>query len=374
MPGTCNRTGILVRSVVITGVGLVGCLGSDARTTWKRLLNGEQGYNAGEPVARAVEITAVRARAIALVERACREALVDAGLEYRQAESGVVIGSSRGLQADLETGYLRNPLAAGPAAPASAVAKLVGSGGPTSALACACATGAWSIGLGYRWVGWGLCERVIVGATDAAITPLNLAGFRQAGTLASGQCRPFDRRRDGFTLAEGAAVLVLEAQSLAEARSARPYARIRGFAAANDAYHPTAPRPDGEGLARVLRQCFKEAGIGADEIDGVIAHGTGTSLNDAVEAAVIERIYGAAVPVSACKGSLGHSLGASSAIEAVLGCLALRTGWLPPSVGLAEPAFELDFVRTARASHPRTLMLHSLGFGGQNTALLLETV
>ncbi|UFP94558.1 beta-ketoacyl-[acyl-carrier-protein] synthase family protein [Gloeobacter morelensis] len=354
----------LERSVVITGLGIVSCLGGEARTTWKRLLAGERGYEPGEPVGRAGTVQAETGRVVALVQQAAREALADAG--SREAfDFGVAIGSSRGLQADWENGRT-GPLI-GLDAPVHAVAALAGTQGPLAALSCACASGAWAIGTGYRWIRWGLCDRVLVGAADAAITPLNLAGFRRAGALARDACLPFDRCHSGFVLAEGAAVLVLEAEEVAHGR---PYTRIRGFSATCDAFHPTAPHPEGEGLARAIERCRKQApGL---SVGAVHAHGTGTAAGDPVEAAVIARLYAPGTPVIACKGSLGHSLGASSAIEAALACLALQTGQLPPIAGLTDPIAPLAFVREAFRTSMTTLMLHSLGFGGQNTALLLE--
>ena len=352
----------------MTGVGLVTCLGGDASITWKRLIAGERGYDPADSLGRVLGCPVEHRRPLALIAQAAREALADADLEAGDCGCGVVVGTSRGLQADWErTGGLELP---DYGAPARTVAALTGSLGAVNAVATACTSGAWAIGTGLQWIRWGLCERVIVGAVDAALTPLNLAGFRRAGALASGPCRPFDRRRTGFVLAEGAALLVLETERAARRRGARPYARLLAFATNADAYHPTAPHPAGEGLERATRACLTMAGLPA--VDGIGAHGTGTEAGDAVEAAVIARLYGTRVPVYAPKGALGHSLGASSAIEAVLACLALRHGQIPPIVGLDEPAFDLDFVRCEPRSAPRSLLLHSLGFGGQNACLLFE--
>jgi 3-oxoacyl-[acyl-carrier-protein] synthase II len=296
-------------------------------------------------------------------------ALKDAQVETTAA-FGVIIGSSRGSQADWEESGGTQLLEL--AAPMWAVANLVEPHGPVEAITCACATGAWAIGTGYRWIQWGLCDQVIVGAVDAPITPLNLAGFRKAGTLASTHCRPFDLRRDGFVLSEGAAVLILESETVALERGIRPYAWIRGFAANSDAYHPTAPRPDGSGLERVTRQVFADSGFSA--VSAISAHGTGTPMNDALESAVIARLHGLEIPVISAKGQIGHSLGASSALETALACQVLRTGILPPIANLEQPLSELHFIRTATSAAVNTVLLHSLGFGGQNTALLLEAL
>ncbi len=353
-----------MRSVVVSGIGVATTLGLQTSPLWKRLNAGERGYSPSDPHGRVHDLQQIDGRAIALVQQAARSAMEDAEVS---GPMGVAIGSSRGLQADWErTGGL---VALQLDAPARAIAALVESTGPVSALACACATGSWSIAQGYRWIRSGLCDRVIVGAVDAAITDLNLAGFRKAGSLSPRSCRPFDCERTGFILAEGAAVLILEAE---DSVHRRPYARVRAFAATCDAYHPTAPHPEGEGLERAIHRCLAEAG--SSQVDAVIAHGSGTRLSDPIEAAVIERVYGAGTPIAALKGSLGHSLGASSAIEAVVGCLALQAGGLPPVWGLERPIRDLRFVREASAIRCKTLMLHSLGFGGQNTALLLEAI
>ncbi len=299
---------------------------------------------------------------------ATRMALKDALVEST-AECGVIIGSSRGSQADWEnsSGVQLLDLAA----PMHAVVNMVEPRGPVEAVACACATGAWAIGTGYRWIQWGLCDQVIVGAVDAPITPLNLAGFRKAGTLASKYCRPFDQQRDGFVLAEGAAVLILEAETTALERGIHPYAWIRGFAANSDAYRPTAPRPDGSGLERVTRQALAESGFSS--VSAISAHGTGTPLNDALEASVIARLHRPHIPLISTKGQMGHSLGASSALETAIACQVLRTGILPPIANLEQPIAPLHFIRSATPTDLDTVLLHSLGFGGQNTALLLET-
>ncbi|AGY56890.1 beta-ketoacyl synthase N-terminal-like domain-containing protein [Gloeobacter kilaueensis] len=354
-----------MRPVVITGIGVASCLGLDAATTWKRLLTGERGYSAAQPLGQAGDLALESSRAIALIERAACEALADAALSTGGADLAVAIGSSRGLQADWESSGGRQNL--GLDAPARAIARLIESPGPVSALSCACTSGAWAIGTGYRWIRWGLCDRVLVGATDAAITPLNLAGFRQAGALARTACRPFEREREGFVLSEGAAALVLEAESVAQGR---PYARLLAFAATDDAYHLSAPHPEALGLERAVRRCLQDAGLLSADV--IHAHGTGTTLGDAAEAKLIARLYGATTPVIAFKASLGHSLGASSAIEAALCCLALRDGLLPPIVGLEHPIAPLAFVREPTNRSPATVLLHSLGFGGQNAALLLE--
>jgi 3-oxoacyl-[acyl-carrier-protein] synthase II len=355
-----------LRPVVVSGIGVVSCLGVGIDLTWKRLLLGELGYLPGG-CGNIEDFSVMTHRAAQLAMTATRMALKDAQVETT-SECGVIIGSSRGSQADWEKSGGTELIEL--AAPMRSVANLVGSRGPVEAIACACATGAWAIGTGYRWIQWGLCDQVIVGAVDAPITPLNLAGFRKAGTLATTHCRPFDRQRDGFVLSEGAAVLILESENVALERGILPYAWIRGFAANSDAYHPTAPRPDGSGLERATRQVFVDSGFST--VSAISAHATGTPMNDALEAAVIARLHGTEIPVISAKGQLGHSLGASSALETAIACQVLRTGILPPIANLEQPLSELNFIRTATLADLDTVLLHSLGFGGQNTALLLE--
>ena len=248
----------------------------------------------------------------------------------------------------------------------------------------ACASGAHAIGESLRWLQRGDADLMLAGATEAAITPLVVAGFANMQALSrrndepSLASRPFDRGRDGFVLAEGAAVLVLEREAHARARGARPRARLLGYGASADATHMAAPDPEASGAIRCMRAALADAGLAPDAVDYVNAHATSTPAGDEVEARALHAVFGAhteRLPVSSTKGMTGHLLGASGALEALLCVRALETGTLPPTLNLDDPDPEcaLDHVAgKARAVRARVAQSNSFGFGGVNAALLFE--
>jgi 3-oxoacyl-[acyl-carrier-protein] synthase II len=247
-----------------------------------------------------------------------------------------------------------------------------------------CASGTIAIGDSFRQIRDGYADVMISGAAETPLWPLCFGAFAiiramstRNGDPASAS-RPFDRDRDGFVMAEAASVLVLEERDRAIARGAPVYGEILGYGMSNDAYHMTAPRPDGSQAARSMMRALDDAHVRPEEIEYVNAHGSSTPLNDTTETLAIKRVFGEhayKIPVSGTKGYYGHALGASGAIEAAICALAMTRDWLPPTVNLATPAdgCDLDYIpRIGRDAHPELLLSNSFGFGGINAALVLR--
>lgn len=270
------------------------------------------------------------------------------------------------------------PMMMGNAA-AAAISIKYGFGGQVTTPVVACAAGSQSILDGLRQIQWGYADAAVVGGAEAAAINSAREGFKAARALSpTGFARPFDVNRDGFVMGEGAAVLILEAEEVAAARGAAPIAEILGAASTADAYHITAPHPEGEGAERAVRLALEDAGLMPSDISYINAHGTGTSLNDQTEGAVIARIFGQNQPaVSSIKGTTGHGLGASGSIEAVVVVEAIRRGELPPNIGLDEQDPEIpltDIVREPRDWEPGPALTNSFGFGGHNTVIAISPV
>jgi len=256
--------------------------------------------------------------------------------------------------------------------------------GPNSTNAMSCASGTIAIGDAFRQIRDGYADVMLAGGAEAPLWPLCYGAFaliramstRNADPAAAS--RPFDKDRDGFVMGEGAAVLVLEEMGRAKARGARIYGEICGYGMSNDAYHMTAPRPDGSQAARSMQRAIDDANLTAADIGYVNAHGSSTPLNDSTETLAITRVFGdrtASLPVSGTKGYYGHALGASGAIEAAICALAMENEWLPPTVNLDAPdaACALDHVpRTGLSGAPEHILSNSFGFGGINAALVLR--
>lgn len=256
--------------------------------------------------------------------------------------------------------------------------------GPNSTNAMSCASGTIAIGEGFRQIRDGYADVMLCGGAEAPLWPLCFGAFAIIRAMSTRNddpqtaSRPFDRDRDGFVMGEGASVLVLEEYARAVARGARIYGEVLGFGMSNDAYHMTAPRPDGSQAARSMRRALADAKVTPDEIGYVNAHGSSTPLNDATETLAIKQVFGDRayrMPVSGTKGYYGHALGASGAIEAAICSLAMANDWLPPTVNLATPdaACDLDYIPHAgRAAAPELMLSNSFGFGGINAALVLR--
>jgi len=394
------------REVVVTGIGAVTPLGVGARTLHERWRAGVSGIENGEGVASEFEPTdhlsvkevrrADRFTQFAMVagDEAVAEAGWDGELPYDPARIDVVIGTGIGGIGTLERGKeilmeqgarkvppLSIPLMMSNAAPAalSMRYKLLGN---SFGIVSACSAGAHGIGEAARKIAYGDADAVVTGGSEASLTPLARAAFAALDALSpSGVSRPFDARRDGFVMGEGAAILILEDAEKAAERGARVLAKVRGFGATSDAYHLTAPDKEGAGAAAAIRKALEDSGTEPQDIVYVNAHGTSTPLNDRAETKAIKAVLGedTEIPVSSTKSAIGHLLGAAGAVEAVATILALRDRIAPPTLGYEEPeeGMDLDYVpgqaRQLRVNgKPAIGLSNSFGFGGHNVVLCLE--
>ncbi|MFJ3927092.1 beta-ketoacyl-[acyl-carrier-protein] synthase family protein [Streptomyces sp. NPDC090022] len=399
------------REVAVTGLGLLTPAGTDPDGICKTLAEGRSlaARNpalAGLPVDISCNVTGFDARAelgVRLARRldrfthlglaAARRAVHDAGLEITGALShrvGVVLGVGSNSLLTYVAEFTRlgegrpetvSPLALTRSVPsmvAGEIAVDVGARGPNFTVSSACASGTTALGVARGMLLDGQCDVVLAGGSDAW-SPMTATCFSQMRAL-SKRCdrpdlasRPFDQGRDGFVLGEGAAVLVLERPAHARARRARVRAMLCGYGASADAYHPTAPRPDGQGAEQAVRQALGQAGCRPGVIGHVNAHGTSTRLGDAAEAVMLRRVFPDGPPVTANKSIVGHALGAAGAIEAAFTVLALERQEVPPTANLVaqDTGYELDIVtrRPRRVTHDYALST-SFGFGGQNAALV----
>jgi 3-oxoacyl-[acyl-carrier-protein] synthase II len=328
---------------------------------------------------------ASRSDLLALI--AASEALAQAGRTGGQ-RLGVVVGATTGgmLLAEhylqqLAAGALPAPLHALPAAPVSATAAVLahafGCGGPRLTVSTACSSGANALGIAADWIRSGGVDAVLCGGTDS-LCRMTFSGFNALQSLDVVPCRPFDRRRAGLTLGEGAAMFVMESDKTAAARGAPVLAELLGYGVSADAHHITQPRPDGAGALAAMQRALASSGVDPSEIDYVNAHGTATPLNDAIETRALKALLGDRahqVPVSSTKSMIGHCLGAAGALEALACVIALREQRVPPTIHLEEPDPEcdLDYVPgQSRAHRMRTVLSNSYGFGGNNTSLVLR--
>lgn len=362
-------------------------IASDREYTWQQILQGKSGIRFDSdwqlPIARIESIeqhpvasrpSQITSRAQALLQKSVLEAIADACLEMPLPNCGVVIGSSRSNQRELEL-LLDQPdrdltpdywWQCQSANLSAQIANLLKTHAPVLAPMAACATANWSIVQASELIRAGKCEMAIAGATDAAITPLTITGFHKIGVLAPSGVYPFSQEREGFALGEGAAALVLESEQSAKQRGQKIYGRVLGWGITNDAYHATSPNPDNCLAAIALKDCLRRSQITAEQVGYINVHGTATQMNDAREADLIQKFlpHGA---VSATKGATGHTLGATGMIEAAFCLLALRDRLLPPCVGMQTPAFDLNLISKATRSPKLEYALNfSFGFGGQN--------
>jgi 3-oxoacyl-[acyl-carrier-protein] synthase II len=396
----------MTRRVVITGAGAVTPLGVGADALLDRWTAGECGIAEGlgrcdafEPTDHLTRKEARRAdRFTQLAVVAAEEALANAGFNGdglpNPDRTGCVIGTGIGGLGSLEeqVGVLREkgagsvsplsvPLMMGNAA-AAAVAMRHGIHGQTYGVVSACAAGAHAIGAAMRMIGAGDADAVVCGGAEATLTPIAIAAFgSMAATSESGISRPFDKRRDGFVMGEGAGVMVLEDAEMAERRGAPVLGELIGYAATSDAHHLTAPDPEGREAARAITLALADAGVSADEVDYVNAHGTSTPLNDRSETEALKAALGdhaKRVPVSSTKSAIGHLLGAAGAVEAIATVGALARGVAPPTLGYEEPdeGLDLDYVPDevrplANGKARRVAISNSFGFGGHNAVLCI---
>jgi 3-oxoacyl-[acyl-carrier-protein] synthase II len=365
--------------VVVTGIGMMTAIASGRENTWQGLLANKSGIKFDNqvqlPVARIDYLDNTHSsRSQNLLERATLEAIADANLEIPLPNCGLVIGSSRSNQRELEL-LLDAPeqdlierkwWQCQPANLSAQIANLLQTQAPVLAPMAACATANWAIAQACELICSGQCKMAIAGATDAAITPLTIAGFQKINVLAKSGVHPFSQEREGFALGEGSAVLVLESLESARERDCQIYGRVLGWGITNDAYHATSPNPDNKMAAIAIKDCLMRSQINAADIGYINVHGTATLMNDAREAQLIQRIFPDS-KISATKGATGHTLGATGMIEAAFCLLALRDRILPPSVGMKTPAFDLRIIQQAKRSLNLQYALNfSFGFGGQN--------
>ncbi len=409
----------MTRRVVITGLGALSPCGLDVESTWNAITQGRSGIDVirsfdteGWPVRIAGELPGFdpldhftrhevkRLERFAQLARvASEQAVRDAGISLPGAEPhrvGVYVGTGigglgeieRGVGSLVERGYkglspfflprILTNMAAGN------IALRHGATGPSLCVSTACAAGNHSIGEAWRCIRDDQADVIIAGGAEACITPIALAGFAVMRSLSRRNddpgtaSRPFDRGRDGFVMAEGAGMLVLEELGHALRRGAHIHAELVGYALSNDAHHITSPPPDGAGAARCMAAALRAAGLQPSQVGYVNAHGTSTEANDPAETAAIKSVFGAhaaRLPVSSTKSVTGHLLGAAGGLEAVATVLALERGLLPPTATLerADPACDLDYIpRRARPLAVDVALSNAFGFGGANACLVFR--
>jgi 3-oxoacyl-[acyl-carrier-protein] synthase II len=411
----------LKRRVVITGIGAVTPIGSTVEGLWDGLRREKsavssitrfdpsifKSHNAAEVNDFDVTDWLERKRAkrldryghfsVATAQMAIADSGIDLATEDREqigATMGSALGGLQFAEAQLDL-YLRegiksvDPMLAlcvfGGAASCNIAIEL-GVSGPNSTNAMSCASGTLAIGDGFRLIRDGYADVMISGGAEAPLAPLCFGAFSIIRAMSTrnedpnSASRPFDKDRDGFVMGEGSAVVVLEEYERAKSRGAKIYAEIAGFGFTNDAYHMTAPRPDGSQAARSMKLALKDANISAHEVQYVNAHGSSTPLNDPTETKAIKDVFGDSaysVAISGTKGYYGHALGASGAIETAISALAIEREWLPPTVNLsvADDACDLNFLPgTGRGERVEHVLTNSFGFGGINAALVLRRV
>ena len=406
------------RRVVVTGLGAVTALGCRVAEVWSRVCNGESGV---APL-RCFDATAYRVRfggevadwpppgyieprdekkldrftQFAIV--AATDAVKDSGIDFAKYDSfrcGVMIGSGIGGLWEIETQHERLLVKGPDKVSAFTIPKLIansasgqvsilwGLRGPNECIVTACASAANSIGQAFRTIQYGDADVIITGGSEAAVTRMGLAGFAAMRALSERNddpahaSRPFDRDRDGFVLAEGAGVLILEELEHAKARGANIYGEMLGYGMSADGSHITAPDKDGIGAAHAMKLAVRDAGIDPTEVGYINAHGTSTPLGDAAETSAIKSVFGEhayKLSVSSTKSELGHLLGASGGVELIFSILAIRDGLIPPTINYTtpDPTCDLDYTpNQARQRKIRVAMSNSFGFGGHNGSLVV---
>ncbi len=407
------------RRVVVTGVGLVIPTGIGVETAWKNACEGRSGIGLltrfdtnGFETKIAAEVKNFNPELyidkkeikkmdlfIHYAIAAAKEALEDARLVITPENSeqiGVTVGTGLGGLPSIER-YHKVLLERGPGRitpffipmlianlASGQIAILFGPKGPNTCVVTACATGAHCIGDAFRTIVYGDAEAMIAGGTEANITPLTVGGFNAMKALSTRNdepekaCRPFEKNRDGFVVAEGSGIVILEELQFALKRNAKIYAELIGYGYTGDAYHITAPPPDGDGAVRCMRMAIKDAGLKPEDVDHINAHGTSTPLNDLTETVAIKKVFGdyaKKIPISATKSMTGHLLGAAGSTEAIFTVLAIRDGIMPPTLNYEEPdpQCDLDYVpNVSRRKSLKIAMSNAFGFGGTNATLIFK--
>ena len=407
------------KRVVVTGLGVISPVGSGKEKFWENLIAGNSGigpitkFDASEmPTRIAGEvkdfnvldfIDKKEARRMDLFTQyavsAAKMAVNDSKLDLEKVDLtrvGVILGSGIGGISTLEEQHKvlleKGPSRVSPFMTPMMIVNMaagqisihLGAKGPNFTVVTACASGTNAIGDAFKYIQRGDADIVLTGGTESSITPLSFAGFCSMKALSTRNdeptkaSRPFDKKRDGFVMGEGSAILVLESLEHALKRNAPIYAEVLGYAATADAHHITAPAPDGEGAARAMALAIQDAQIKPSDIDYINAHGTSTELNDKYETLAIKEVFGEAsknVLISSTKSMTGHLLGAAGAIELAAVCLAIKDDIVPPTINYEypDPDCDLDYVpNKARKKVINYAMSNSLGFGGHNASIVLS--
>ena len=399
-----------MKRIVITGMGAITPIGNDPCTFWQNLLIGKSGagpltlFDAGEmPYNIACEVKEFDARQYMdrkVIRRTARatqfavastvQALSDAGLEINEEnrdEVGVMMATGGGgiIEIEFATEKLvqKSWKTVGPFVVPSAMANAascvvsmaVGARGPVMTSAAACASGHYSILEAYHFLQRGEADVMIAGGTESAVSMLTFAAFGNMGPLSKDThipekaCRPFSIDRNGFVSGEGAVTMIMETEEHAKARGAEIYAEVLGGALTGDAYHLTAPDPSADGASRAIRKALRYSDVVPEDVDVILAHGTGTELNDEVEALAIRQVFGQPTPkTTSIKCMVGHALGAAGAESALAAVMAIRENRIPPTINYTEdPALGVDVVGNASLSYPvHRAIVNAFGFGGQN--------
>jgi 3-oxoacyl-[acyl-carrier-protein] synthase II len=408
----------LRRRVAITGLGVVTPIGLSTEEFWQSLVHGKNGigpitaFDASQYSVRiAGQVNGFDAasfmdrkemrrtdRFTHFAYKAALEAVEDSGIAalVSAEQIGVLVGSGIGGVSTWEDQH-RKMIEGGPGrvsplfvpmmiidTASGFISMKLGFKGPNFATVSACASGAHAIGCGYDIISSGMAHAMVVGGSEAPITPLSLAGFANMKALSSRNAepakasRPFDKERDGFIISEGAGILVLEEMEAAKKRSAKIYAEVIGVGMTADAYHITAPAPGGEGAARGMALAIKNSGLVPEDVDYINAHGTSTPLNDKCETEAIKAVFGdhaRRLQVSSNKSMTGHLLGAAGAVELVATAMTVKTGTIPPTMNyeIPDPECDLDYVpNKARQSEVKVAISNSLGFGGHNISISIK--
>ena len=404
--------------VAITGLGAITPLGHDVDSYWNALLSGRSGAakitkfdTTGHTVTFGSEVKGFDASAhidpkeakrmdpfAQYAVAAAKQAVKDSGIDFQKEDRfrcGAIIASGIGGLHELQEQHSKyrdkGPGRTSPFfvpklmlnAAAGHIAITFGLGGPNWGVASACASANHAMGTALRTIQYGDADVMLTGGSEAALTYLSLSGFANMGALSTRNdaperaSRPFDKNRDGFVLGEGAAILVFEKLEHARARGARIYAEVLGIGNSDDAYHITAPDPDGTGGAYAMSQALRDSGLRPEQVSYINAHGTSTPLNDKIETAAIKKTFGAhakKIPISSTKSMIGHLLGAAAAVELVAAILSIRDGVVHPTINYEtpDPECDLDYVpREKRKVAVEVAMSNSLGFGGHNSAIVV---
>jgi 3-oxoacyl-[acyl-carrier-protein] synthase II len=419
-----------MRRVVVTGLGLVTPLGGDVETSWANLIAGKSGAGQitrfdteGQKCTIACEVKPAdhawgfdpNKRVDHKVQRqvdpfiiygidAAGQALEDAGLTEMTVEesyrAGLSIGSGiGGLPGIASESIVCETKGPGRVSPHFVHGRLInlisgqvsikyGLRGPNHAVVTACSTGAHAIGDAARMIAMDDADVMLAGGAEGAICPLGIAGFAQARALSTGfndqpekASRPYDQARDGFVMGEGAGVVVLEDYEHAKARGAKIYAEVIGYGLSGDAYHVTAPHPEGDGAFRSMQMAMKKSGLKLEDIDYINAHGTSTPLGDELELGAVRRLFGDAIgglSMSSTKSAIGHLLGGAGAVESIFCILAIRDQIVPPTLNLDNPSESCEGVdlvpHTAKKRKVEAVLNNSFGFGGTNASLVMRAI